>query len=36
MSEDSKSTSKDGNSHHGELIESSNNFDIIECVECGF
>ena len=36
MSEDSKWISKDGNSHHGELIESSNNFDIIECVECGF
>ena len=36
MSEDSKSTSKDGNSHLGELIGSSNNFDIIECVECGF
>ena len=36
MSEDNKWICKDGNLHHGELIESSNNFDIIECFECGF
>ena len=36
MSEHNKWISKDGNSHHGEVIDSANNFDIIECVECGF
>ena len=36
MSEDNKWICKDGILHHGELIESSNNFDIIECFECGF
>jgi hypothetical protein len=36
MSENSKWISKDGELHHGKLIESLNDFDIIECVECGF
>ena len=36
MAEKEKWTDKAGNSHHGELIESSNGFDVIECIECGF
>ena len=36
MSENNKWISKDGELHHGKLIESLNDFDVIECVECGF
>jgi 2-polyprenyl-3-methyl-5-hydroxy-6-metoxy-1,4-benzoquinol methylase len=36
MSEIKKWIAKDGRSHSGELIETSNGFDVIECDECGF